>query len=177
MSYANKASIDQREEHRRDHTAESDRRKIAGGEQTFCVGNRHQVLPHFIHTHDVVKTSEKKITQGSKQPSENQLPSIKKIFQSPESHIAREGIISENSNFNGTLVSQSDTKKQREDTRAIRHEGVSDLSDDNSSSYVKDYKTERKEKKISKIDRSHLRKGKWTVSGLLNHKNAFGNYF
>ena len=120
---------------------------------------RPRVLPHFIHTHGDVRISEEKISESI---------SLKPITLIPK-NTAQTADKPGNLNDTKRMIHQvslettAESIVNTESSGALEDEESTDESDGIADTAEGDKKKRGKKRKAGKIDRSTLRKGKWTV--------------
>lgn len=120
---------------------------------------RPKVLPHFIHTHDDVRISEEKIRESISLQPFTLIP--KNTSQAADN--------SANLNDSKRMIHQvslettAESIENTESSGALDDEESTDESDGVVDAAEGDKKKRGKKRKAGKIDRSTLRKGKWTV--------------
>lgn len=123
------------------------------------VSIRPKVLPHFIHTHDDVRVSEETISESTyMQP----IPSApKNTVQSTE----KPGNVNDAKRMihQISLETSAESLENTESSGALDDDESTDDSEGVADAVVGDKKKRGKKRKAGKIDRSTLRKGKWTV--------------
>ena len=123
------------------------------------VSIRPKVLPHFIHTHDDVRVSEEKISESiSLQP----IPLVPKSVVKPTE---AQGNVNDAKRMvhQVSLESNTESMENTESSGALGDDESTDESDGVADDAEGGKKKVGKKRKAGKIDRSTLRKGKWTV--------------
>jgi hypothetical protein len=120
---------------------------------------RPKVLPHFIHTHDDVRISEEKISESLSLQSFTLVPkNTAQTAETPANLNDAKRMIHQVS-----LETAAESIEYTESSGALDDEESTDESDGVADDAEGDKKKRGKKRKAGKIDRSSLRKGKWTV--------------